>query len=803
MILGMEERRFTDTTTFWLTAGGIALLAFVTFAPAIRGEFFFDDEILIVKNPRVTEPGGVWESWTTLEQTDYYPLTWSLLWLEWQMWGPYSARYHVVGILLHCLSSVLVWRVLVRLKVPGAVVAALLFAVHPTGAESVAWISEQKNTLAMVFFLLTILAWLRFDDGEGRGWYAAALALFVAALLSKASVVMLPVVLLLLAWWRAGRTRDEEQPAPASPSPGRVALLLLPFFIASAAAAWVAMTTQATNIGTTLGRPEGEGFATHLAASGMAVWFYLYKSLLPIRLAIVYPRWEINAGSPLSYVPTVAVVVAMAGLWLLLRRPWARACFLALGVFVVLLFPLLGFFDNAYWAYSRVADRYVYFSLIAIAALVAAGGMKLFGALPSSFRRMGRPVACAVVAALAVLAAMRADLFGRPQELWGDTAENHPTVWIARENYAKHLSREGRHAEAAEHVAYVYNVRPDRPDSVTNLGVALHHLGRSAEGLTYLERSIQRWPGHLPTYRNLHIILMKLGRCDDAAQACRAWLQYAPDSVDARMRLGRALRKARRYDEAIAAFEDAARLRPDDAGIRHLVGTTWAARGGMGQAAAEFRAALQLDPNHLPSRGDLGRALRHMGRTDEAIAIFREILRAYPDEPQAYRSLAVALVDKGQLDEAELHLVRYLESKPEDASARTSYAQVLAKQAKTSAAVREYREALRQDANHVAAMNNLAWLLATHADAQVRDGAEAVRLAERVCALTRQRDAGLLDTLAAAYAEAGRFEDAIRTAGAAESFATAQGNASLAADIRTRKELYAAGKAFRESPRSE
>ncbi len=313
MILGMEERRFTDTTTFWLTAGGIALLAFVTFAPAIRGEFFFDDEILIVKNPRVTEPGGVWDSWTTLEQTDYYPLTWSLLWLEWQMWGPYSARYHVVGILLHCLSSVLVWRVLVRLKVPGAVVAALLFAVHPTGAESVAWISEQKNTLAMVFFLLTILAWLRFDDGEGRGWYAAALALFVAALLSKASVVMLPVVLLLLAWWRAGRTRDEEQPAPASPSPGRVALLLLPFFIASAAAAWVAMTTQATNIGTTLGRPEGEGFATHLAASGMAVWFYLYKSLLPIRLAIVYPRWEINAGSPLSYVPTVAGVVARAG----------------------------------------------------------------------------------------------------------------------------------------------------------------------------------------------------------------------------------------------------------------------------------------------------------------------------------------------------------------------------------------------------------------------------------------------------------------------------------------------------------
>jgi protein O-mannosyl-transferase len=773
MILGMEEGRSTDTMTLWLTAGGIALLAMVTFAPAIRGEFFFDDEILIVKNPRVTEPGGVWESWTTLKQPDYYPVTSSLFWLQWRLWGPQTGSYHVVGILLHCLSSVLVWRVLVRLKVPGAIVAALLFAVHPTGAESVGWISEQKNTVAMVFFLLTILAWLKFDDGEGLPWYAAALGLFCAALLSKAAVVMLPAALLLVAWWRAGRPRDgrdgcDDRGRELPSTMREYVLQLAPFFAASGAAAWAAMHTQEATIGTMLGRPEGEGFFTQLAASGMAVWFYLSKSLLPIRLALVYPRWEIHPGSVLSYVPTAAVIATLAGLWLLRRWAWARAAFVALAVFVVLLFPLLGFFDNAYWAYSRVADRYVYFSLIAVAALAAAGGAKLLGALPRPFRRAGMPVAAVVVAALAVLAGMRANLFGHPQELWRDTAEKYPTAWIARENYAKHLGRQGRYAEAAKHVAYVYKVRPDRPDSVTNYGVILHHLGRSAEGLAYLETSIRKWPGHLPTCRNLAIVLMKLGRYDEAAGYCNAWLRREPDSVPARIRLGRALRKARRYDEAIEAFEDAARLEPDNANIRHYVGTTWAARGDLGRAVAEFRSALQLAPDHLPSRGDLGRALRQMGAVDEAIAVFREILRTYPDEPQAHLSLALALIDKGE----------------------------------TAAAIREYREVLRCDADHVDALNSLAWLLATHADATFRDGADAVRLGERVCELTKRSEAALLDTLAAAYAEAGRFDDAVRTAAEAEALA-ARTAPRLVDEIRTRKELYATGKPFRILPKSE
>ena len=797
----MDEGRSTDTKTLWLTVGGIMLLALVTFAPAIRGEFFFDDDVLIVKNPRVTEPGGVWESWTTLKQSDYYPVTWSLLWVQWRLWSDEPGGYHVICILLHCVSSVLVWRVLWRLKVPGALVAAMLFAVHPTHAESVGWISEQKNTLAMVFFLLTTWAWLKFDDGEGWPWYAAALALFGAALLSKASVVMLPAALLLVAWWRAG---------PPHPSDGfgarirgffaviwKPALLLLPFLVFSGAAAWVAMETQGKNIGTALGRPEGEGFATHLAASGMAVWFYLYKSLLPVRLAFVYPRWEVDAASVLSYVPTVAVIAALAGLWLLRRRAWARASFLAWAVFVVLLFPLLGFFDNAYWAYSRVADRYVYFSLIAVVALAAAGGAKLFGALPPPCRQARMPVAGIVVAVLAVLAGMRADLFGRPQELWRDTVEKYPSAWIARENYAKHLGSQGRYAEAAKHVTYVYQVRPDRPDSVTNYGVILHHLGRSAEGLVYLETSNRRWPGHLPTYRNLPVVLMKLGRYDDAARYCRAWLQRAPGSVPARIRLGRALRKARRYDEAIAAFEEAARLRPDDAGIRHFVGTIWAARGDLRRAVHEFRAALQLAPDHLPSRGDLGRALRQMGAVDEAIAIFREILRMYPDEPQAHLSLALALIEKGELDEAERHLVQYLEWKPDDASARTTFAQMLAGQGDPGAAIREYREVLQRDADHVDALNNLAWLFATHPDGQYRDGDEAVRLAERACERTKRSAPALLDTLAAAYAEAGRFDDAVRTAVEALALAD-RPSPDLAAEIRARKERYAGGRAYRE-----
>ena len=191
----------------------------------------WDDDTLVTDSTLVKAPDGLYRMWFTTEPLDYWPLTNTSFWLEWRLWGMRSTGYHATNLLLHVASGLLVWAILRRLSIRGGLLAAALFVLHPVNVESVAWIAQRKNTLSMVFFLLSILWYLRVDpEPEGalptaasskqksRGrraappplepginrWYWLSLAMFVLAMLSKGSVAILPGVLLLIAWWRRG-----------------------------------------------------------------------------------------------------------------------------------------------------------------------------------------------------------------------------------------------------------------------------------------------------------------------------------------------------------------------------------------------------------------------------------------------------------------------------------------------------------------------------------------------------------------------------------------------------------------------
>ena len=419
----------------WPGAALLALAAVLVYLPALRGGFIWDDDTLLTENPAVKTIDGLYSIWFGNWSVDYIPLTLSSFWLEWHLWGLHAAGYHAVNILLHAANAVLVWRVLLRLGVPGSWLAALFFAVHPVCASSVVWIAERKNTLSMLFYLLSLWSFLRFDDANDSGvgmekprrLAGFSLAAFALALLAKGSVAVLPAVLLLFVWWRRGRVtrRDLDR--------------CLPFFILAVLMALMALAIQSRAVQGGVGVIH-DSLRVRLIGGSWAVWFYLGKIVWPAGLTMIYPRWEIDPRAAVSYLPALL----LAGLFFLFwrrRRSWGRPFLFAMGYFVVALAPALGLVDMAFFSNSRVADHFQYLALPGIAALIAA--------LLRQRRRIAPALAAGMaVAVLAFLTCQHEKVLADGRTLWEDNLAKNPNSWKVCMNLSVIYLQEGRTEEA-------------------------------------------------------------------------------------------------------------------------------------------------------------------------------------------------------------------------------------------------------------------------------------------------------------------------------------------------------------------
>lgn len=532
---------------------GGGILIFVTLAaywPAFSAGFIWDDDAYVTNNPLLTAPDGWGRIWfSTHTQSQYFPLVYSTLRLEYACWGLNPVGYHVVNVLVHLGNVFLIWLLLSRLAIPGAWLAAAIFAVHPVQVETVAWVTELKNTESTFFYLLTLQAWLRFCEGRS-GWnYALAMGLTLLALLAKTTACTLPAAMLLIVWLRNEpiQWRRVWQVSP---------FLLLGLGMGVLSIWWEKHLSNYLPKYHLLGGPMDR-----LLIATRTLWFYAGKLLWPTNLTFSYPHWEIDSNDRWQYVWLAGCFLVAAGFWRwrqeLGRKPVAGVVF-----FVAALSPMLGFIPLYTFLFSYVADHYQYFAALGLMALFAAGAVWL--AARWTWLHDRRQAAVAILLAVMVLLTRhQCQAYQNLETLWRDTLKKNPNSWLAHTNLGRILASRNEFMDAREHYLAALAVYPAGEDTHFNYGNLLVRVGHFEEAVEQYQFILQHGDPSPDLFNNLATAYFKLNRLDAAVQAMRLAVQGAPGEFIYHFNLGNFLVAQKQLPEGIAEIQQALKLAPD------------------------------------------------------------------------------------------------------------------------------------------------------------------------------------------------------------------------------------------------
>jgi tetratricopeptide (TPR) repeat protein len=567
----------------------LAGLLVLVYWPAISGSFIWDDDVYVTNNPLLTSPHGWQDIWFSAEhQSQFFPLVFTTLRLEHALWGLNPFGYHLVNVLLHAANAVLVWLLLRKMSVPGAWIAAALFAFHPVQAESVAWVTELKNTQSTLFYLLAVLMWMNFLRAEpSNGWkyYSLTILLYVLALLSKTTACTLPAVLLLVPWMQGERIG------------WRRIVQVVPFMFLGIAAGLVSIWWEQHlgNYQQDVG--QGLSLVQRALVAAHALWFYAGKLVYPVNLTFSYPHWQMDARNPLNYIWLAGCLAATLVLWFW-RKAIGRRVIGAVIFFVAALSPLLGFIPLFTFKYSYVADHYQYVASIGLLALAAAG-----------LQRIPRVFSLIVLLTLGVLTWNQAHIYQDQTALWKDTLTKNPTSWMADDNLGTIFRGEGDFGKAIDYYREAIRLNPDFAQAHYNLGIVLFKTGEASEAMDEFQKAIELDPEDALAFYNYATALDQSGQAIEAIKQYENAIRRKPDLISARINLGILFGRLGKLDEALAQFQEVVRLDPDNAGAHNNLGAILRAKGRLDDAIEQFRDAVRLNADFALARTNLNAAL--------------------------------------------------------------------------------------------------------------------------------------------------------------------------------------------------
>jgi tetratricopeptide (TPR) repeat protein len=572
----------------------LAVTTILAYQPAWHGGFIWDDDAYITNNELLTAPDGLRRIWFSLDSpSQYFPLVYTMFRFERAWWGLSPTGYHFVNILLHIANALVLWSLLARLRVPGAWLAGAIFALHPVQVESVAWITERKNVLMGLFFLLTIRTWVEFVDKQTKQrwyFYVLALLLYALALFSKTTACTLPAALLLILWLQGRRINQRQL------------VQLVPFVALALGMGLLTVWWERYHQGT-----RGPLFAIsppeRLLIASRAIWFYLGKLFWPSNLTFIYPRWIVSPTDPLQY----AWLAALGGLCAAIffaRRYVGRSLEVAALFFVATLSPVLGFIMLYTFRYTFAADHYQYLASIGPIALASAG-ITTLAALFKESRHFIFSAAVCLVAALAVFTWRQSTMYADIEALWRTTIARNPGCWMAHNNLGIVLSQKGKIDEAIAHYEKTLEMSPDFADADYNLGNALLQKGETDAAIVHCQRAVTIQPNDPEAQIALGNALLQKGLMDESIVHYQKALAIRPYYVTAHYNLSSAFLKKGEIDKAILHCQAVLSIQPQHADAHTTLAAGLLRKGEIGSAIEQYKKALEIAPRSVPALNNL------------------------------------------------------------------------------------------------------------------------------------------------------------------------------------------------------
>ncbi|MBC8108823.1 MAG: tetratricopeptide repeat protein [Anaerolineae bacterium] len=677
-------------------AVAIYLITFAAYWTALRGDFIWDDDHYVSNNAMLRSMDGLPQIWNPSAwlqgrgspmRVQYYPLTLTTFWIEYQLWGNNPVGYHVVNVFLHATTAFLLWIVLRRLNVPGAWAAAAVFALHPINVESVAWITERKNVLSGVFYFATLLVYMKYmeirspdrepkpesqaeslfslPEDETRV-YALAIFLFACALLSKTVTATLPAAILLIIWWKRGRITLKEF------------LPLIPFFILGIGMGVLTGIIERTVIGASgpgwqFGATWLGEIGARLIIAGRAIWFYAGKILFPMTLLFNYPRWNISAEAIWQYLFPLTVLTSVLSLWGL-RKRIGRAPLAGVLFFVGTLVPALGFVNVFPMQYSFVADHFAYLASIGLIVVIIAAlarGIERMVAL-NMLNLAAAPAAIVILlGALMIRTASQGFMYENLKTLWETTirgtgnrsvlAANNYGLWILRNR-----TNDPKDLEQAERYFWKALALTGQKHAMAwfNLGMVEERRSNYELAMKRFRNTLAIEPDYPPAQFKVAEMLTRLGRTEDAIKAYRIIVKQNPESEQAHQNLGVLLARTGQLEEAIEQFTEAAQINPNSVPANLALADSLANAKNIPEALRAYGRVVQIDPKNAGARIGTGRLMMVMDKLNEAEAQFKLAIEYDSKLAEPQYLLGLVYMQKGKYDEAIAPLTKATELAP-------------------------------------------------------------------------------------------------------------------------------------------